>query len=57
MSVGDYVQRTVGLELGKPLQAATKAQMISAMRRFFLDAQEWEWLPRRFDPSTRPAAA
>jgi integrase len=50
MSVGDYVQRTVGLELGKPLQAATKAQMISALRRFFLDAQDWEWLPRRFDP-------
>jgi integrase len=50
MSVGDYVQRTVGLELGKPLKAATKAQMISALRRFFLDAQEWEWLPRRFDP-------
>jgi hypothetical protein len=50
MNVGDYVQRTVGPELGKPLQAATKAQMISAARRFFLDAQEWEWLPRRFDP-------
>jgi integrase len=50
MGVGDYVQRTIGLELGKPLQAATKAQMISAMRRFFLDAQDWEWLPRRFDP-------
>jgi integrase len=52
MNVGDFVQRTVGLErsLGKPLQAATKAQMISAARRFFLDAQEWEWLARRFDP-------
>jgi len=50
MNVGDYVQRTIGLELGKPLQAATKPQMISAMRRFFLDTQEWEWLPRRFDP-------
>jgi integrase len=50
MNVGDHVQRTIGLELGKPLQAATKAQMISATRRFFLDTQEWEWLPRRFDP-------
>jgi integrase len=52
MSVGDYVQRRVGLKdrVGKPLQAATKAGRISATRRFFADCQEWEWLPRRFDP-------
>ncbi|MEY9862952.1 integrase [Catenulispora sp. GAS73] len=52
MSIGDYVQRTVGLKdsIGKPLNPATKAGRISALRRFFLDAQEWEWLPRRFDP-------
>jgi integrase len=50
--VGDYVQRTAGLRdrLGQPLTAATKAGQISAMRRFFGDCQEWEWLPRRFDP-------
>jgi hypothetical protein len=49
MNVGDYVQRTTGLArtLSKPLRASTKAQMISAARRFFLDAQEWQWLPRR----------
>ncbi|GAA2037817.1 hypothetical protein GCM10009839_43990 [Catenulispora yoronensis] len=52
MSVWDYVQRTVGFgeTLGKPLQAPTKAGRISALRRFFLDAQDWEWMPRCFDP-------
>ena len=52
MRVGDYVQRTAGLgdRLGKPLDAATKAGQIAALRTFFRDCQEWEWLPRRFDP-------
>ncbi|MEU4583295.1 tyrosine-type recombinase/integrase [Kitasatospora aureofaciens] len=52
MKVGDYVQRTVGLGdcLGKPLEAPTKAAQITALRTFFRDCQEWEWLPRRFDP-------
>jgi integrase len=52
MSVGSYVQRTAGLRdtLGKPLRPATKADQIAGLRRFFLDAQDWEWLPRRFDP-------
>lgn len=48
MKVGDYVQRTTGLSdrLGKPLEASTKAGQIAAVRRFFRDRQEWEWLPR-----------
>ncbi|MBQ9056497.1 hypothetical protein [Rhodococcus sp. (in: high G+C Gram-positive bacteria)] len=52
MNVGDYVHRTTGLEgrVGKPLQASTKDGHLSAIRRFFADCQEWEWLPRRFDP-------
>ena len=52
MNVGGYVQRTAGIaaDLGKPLNPATKAGRISALRRFFLDSQEWEWMPRRFDP-------
>ena len=51
-NVGDYVHRTTGIEerLGKPLQASTKDGHLSAIRRFFTDCQEWEWLPRRFDP-------
>jgi integrase len=52
MKVGDYVQRTAGLKarLGKPLEAPSKATQLSAVRTFFRDCQEWEWLPRRFDP-------
>lgn len=52
MKVGDYVQRTIGLgdRLGKPLEAPSKAGQITALRTFFRDCQEWEWLPRRFDP-------
>jgi hypothetical protein len=48
MTVGDYVQRTAGLSdrLGKPLEAATKAAQLGAVRTFFRDCQEWEWLPR-----------
>ncbi|MCI3270628.1 tyrosine-type recombinase/integrase [Streptomyces sp. 7R015] len=52
MKVGDYVQRTAGLKdrIGKPLEAPTKATQLSAVRTFFRDCQEWEWIPRRFDP-------
>jgi len=52
MCIGDFVQRTIGIKarLGKPLTAASKAGQITALRTFFRDCQEWEWLPRRFDP-------
>jgi integrase len=52
MKVGDYLQRTAGLkdQLGKPLEAATKAAHLAAVRTFFRDLQEWEQVPRRFDP-------
>jgi integrase len=53
MKVGDYVQRTAGLtgQLGKPLEAATKAGHLAVLRTFFRDLQEWEEVPRRFDPA------
>jgi integrase len=52
MNVGDYVQRTAGIKdrIGKPLEASSKEGQLSAVRGFFTDCQEWEWLPRRFDP-------
>lgn len=52
MNVGDYVQRTTGIEerVGKPLTASTRDGHLSSIRRFFADCQEWEWLPRRFGP-------
>jgi integrase len=52
MNVGDYLQRTAALKdrAGKPLKAGTKAAHIAAVRTFFRDLQEWELVPRRFDP-------
>jgi integrase len=53
MRAGDYVQRPEALRSrdGAPLLPATKAHMLMASRTFFRDCQEWEWIPRRFDPS------
>ncbi len=42
----NYVQ-----PLGKPLKPAAKSSHLSAMRHFIRDLQEWEWIPRRFDPA------
>lgn len=52
MRVGDYVWRTAGLgtKLGKPATARSKEAFLGAMRCFFADIQEWEWIPLRFDP-------
>jgi integrase len=52
MCVGDYVQRrdALGSRIGRPLSARTKAGYIVAVRTFFHDCQEWEWIPCRFDP-------
>ncbi len=52
MKMGDYLQRTGGRkdQIGKPLEAATKAAHLAAVRTFFRDLQEWEQIPRRFDP-------
>lgn len=53
MSVGDYVQRRDALagREGTPISPRTKAHILMASRTFFRDCQEWEWSPRRFDPS------
>jgi integrase len=54
MSVGDYVQRpaTTGSTAGNPLKPKSKASYLRMTRTFFRDLQEWEWIPRRFDPAT-----
>ncbi len=36
--------------VGKPLSAKAKTHHLAALSAFFRDAQEWGWLPRRFDP-------
>ncbi|HET9080087.1 MAG TPA: site-specific integrase [Trebonia sp.] len=53
MRVGDYVQRTDSLagRAGAPISPRTKAHLLMASRTFFRDCQEWEWIPRRFDPA------
>jgi len=53
MNVGDYIQRRHGLSkrAGKPLSPRTKAVYLTATRTVFRDFQEWEWMPRRFDPT------
>ena len=52
MKIGDYVGRVSGLAhtLGKPLSARSRDAYLNAMRRFFADAQEWDWIARRFNP-------
>ncbi|KND38931.1 MULTISPECIES: hypothetical protein [Streptomyces] len=53
MSVGDYVQRRDHLRgrVGKPISPRTKSHNLMAVRAIFRDLQEWEWIPRRFDPA------
>ncbi|MGH3755893.1 MAG: tyrosine-type recombinase/integrase [Pseudonocardiaceae bacterium] len=53
MCVGDYVQRrdALGVRAGAPISPRTKAYILVSTRTFFRDGQEWEWFPRRFDPS------
>lgn len=53
MAVGDYVQRRDQRQAraGEPISPRTKAHILMASRTFFRDCQEWEWIPRRFDPA------
>ena len=53
MAVGDWVQRRDHLHerVGKPILPRTKAHILMGTRTFFRDLQEWEWIPRRFDPT------
>jgi integrase len=48
--VGDLI--TTGVQhRGAPLLARSKAWLLSATRRFFIDCQEWGWCATRFDPT------
>ena len=53
MAVGDYVQRHdhIHARAGKPISPRTKAHILMTTRMFFRDCQEWDWIPRRFDPN------
>jgi integrase len=51
MNVGDYVTYPNQFpRLGQPLLPRSKDRYLGATKAFFRDLQEWEWIPRRFDP-------
>ncbi len=51
LHAGDYTQRQQGPHTrGEPLTPNTKYRYLTAVRVFFGDLQEWEWIPRRFNP-------
>ncbi|MDN5917910.1 MAG: site-specific integrase [Pseudonocardia sp.] len=59
MTIGELIQRHDGLGKGRhgaPLSARTKVGHLNAVRTFLRDCQEWEWIPRRFDPARALAA-
>jgi len=59
MRVGDYIWRTnaLGSRVGTPIAPRTKVHHLTTSRMFFRDCQEWEWIPRRFDPTKALAAS
>jgi integrase len=52
MRAGDYVgPRASGrIHERQPLSPRTKDTYLSAVRVLFADCQDWDWIPRRFDP-------
>ena len=52
MRTGDYVGPHANARIHKrhPLSPRTKDAYLGALRVFFADCQEWDWIPRRFDP-------
>jgi hypothetical protein len=59
MRVGDYVWRSnaLGGRTGRPIVARTKVHHLTTSRIYFRDCQEWEWIPRQFDPTKALAAS
>lgn len=54
MVVGDWVHplsRMENRKLGKPSSPNSKANIIGDLRTFFMNCQEWEWLPATFAPA------
>jgi integrase len=50
--VGDWTHRDESQDeqANVPLSAKTKVQQLKAISTFLRDCQEWDWIPRRFDP-------
>jgi len=57
LNVGDWVEtRKRHPNWGRPLSPRCKLHHLGALSTFFRDCQEWEWIPRRFDPGRSFAA-
>ena len=52
MRIGDYVacRGALRARVGQPLLPRSKDGYLSALRQFFRDCTEWDWMARRFDP-------
>lgn len=51
LTVGAWAHRSLPSEIvNKPMKPKAKVHHFSSMRVFFRDLQEWQWIPRRFDP-------
>ncbi|WP_157507632.1 tyrosine-type recombinase/integrase [Ktedonobacter racemifer] len=50
--IGDWTHRNDGQDESEntPLSAKTKVQHLKAVSSFIRDCQEWNWIPRHFDP-------
>jgi integrase len=54
MRVGDFTSiptRATAGPVGRPMSPRSHVAVIQALRLFFRDLQEWEWIPRRFTPA------
>lgn len=53
MKVGEWSNPTgnAARTLGKMMTATSKAAHLKMLRRFLGDLQEWEWIPKRFEPA------
>ena len=52
MKIGEWTQidKRCLKRFGAPLSPKSKVHQLTALGSFFRDIQEWEWIPRRFDP-------
>lgn len=52
LKIGDWTHRDENQDERDhtPLAAKTKVQQLKAVSTFIRDCQEWNWIPRRFDP-------
>ena len=52
MRAGDYVgpRASGSIHERQPLSPRAKDTYLSALRVFFADCQDWDWIPRSFDP-------